>query len=417
MRDGTLNRFEFAFHNREPRRGNRAFTAESARRERMTPVKDIRRIGILTGGGDCPGLNAVIRGVAKTAMRQYGIECVGIEDGFRGLIENQTRPLSFKDVSGILTRGGTILGSNNKANPGRYCVGREANGEPIWRDVTDRCLATVERNHLDAIIVIGGDGTMSCAAPLVRAGVNVIGVPKTIDNDLVGTEITFGFLTAVATATDALDRLHSTADSHHRVMVCEVMGRNAGWIGLHSGLASGSDVILIPEIPFDLEVISDYISTRMNSGPRFAIVVVSEGARAVNGEQVVARLDPTSPDPVRLGGIGQQVAAAIEQRTGAETRTTVLGHTQRGGTPIAADRILGTNFGYWAIETLMRGGVGRMIVRENNLFSDVDLLHCAGKQRLVPPDHPLIAAARAIGTCFGDYAETRTRFPSAAVVV
>ena len=383
----------------------------------MTPVKDIRRIGILTGGGDCPGLNAVIRAVAKTAMRQYSIECIGIEDGFQGLIENRTRPLSFKDVSGILTRGGTILGCNNKANPSRYCVGRDAAGEPIWGDVTDRCLNTITRNHIDALIVIGGDGTMSCAAPLVRAGVNVIGVPKTIDNDLVGTEITFGFLTAVATATDALDRLHSTADSHHRVMVCEVMGRNAGWIALHAGLASGSDVILLPEIPFEIEVISDYIAARMNGGPRFAIVVVAEGAKRAGGYQVIARMDLMSHDPVRLGGIGQQVAADIEKRTGAETRTTVLGHTQRGGTPIAADRVLGTNFGYWAIETLMSGGVGRMVVRENNIFGDVDLPYSAGKQRLVPIDHPLIAAARAIGTCFGDHVDVRPRSTTSAVVV
>jgi 6-phosphofructokinase 1 len=251
----------------------------------------------------------------------------------------------------------------------------------------------------------------------VRRGVNVIGVPKTIDNDLVGTEITFGFLTAVATATDALDRLHSTADSHHRVMVCEVMGRNAGWIALHAGIASGSDVILIPEIPFDLDVVSDFINARMTGGPGFAIVVVSEGAKPLGGGQMVARLDPTSPDPIRLGGIGQFVAKEIERRTNAETRTTVLGHIQRGGTPIAADRILATHFGYHAIETLMRGGVGRMIVRENNAYRDVDLLFSAGKQRLVPPDHPLITAARAIGTCFGDQMTSPLPAMSAAVVV
>jgi 6-phosphofructokinase len=258
---------------------------------------------------------------------------------------------------------------------------------------------------------------MACAAPLVRAGINVIGVPKTIDNDLVGTEITFGFLTAVATATDALDRLHSTADSHHRVMVCEVMGRNAGWIALHSGIASGSDVILIPEIPFEPDVVCDYIAARMRSGPNFAIVVVAEGAMPLGGKQVVARLDPTSPDPIRLGGIGHVVAKMVEARTGAETRTTVLGHTQRGGTPIAADRILGTHFGYVAIETLMKGGVGRMVVRENNQFKDVDLLHSAGKQRLVPTDHSLIVAARAIGTSFGDYADRTAPVAKSAVIV
>ncbi|MEI7877256.1 MAG: hypothetical protein RLY72_1686 [Planctomycetota bacterium] len=360
-----------------------------------------RRLGILTGGGDCPGLNAVLRAVAKTAILQYGIEVIGIEDGFQGLIEHRVRPLGLKDVSGILTRGGTILGSNNKCNPTRYCTGRKPDGTPIWEDVTEKCLTTIARERLDALIVIGGDGTMACAAPIAAAGINVIGVPKTIDNDLVGTEITFGFLTAVATATDALDRLHSTADSHHRVMVCEVMGRNAGWIALTSGVASGSDVILLPEIHFNLRQIADDIDRRMR-GPGFAIVVVAEGARPKFGEQVVGRYDPTSHDPIRFGGIGNLVATEIADLTGIETRTTVLGHTQRGGAPIAADRILATNFGFHAMAVLASGKRNRMVVRENNIFSDIDLFETVGKQRLVPIDHPLISAARAIGTSFGD---------------
>ncbi len=361
----------------------------------------IRRLGILTGGGDCPGLNAVIRAVAKTAILQYGIEVIGIEDGFQGLIEHRVRPLSTKDVSGILTRGGTILGSNNKANPSHYCTGRTPSGEPIWEDVSEKCMTTVRRERLDAIIVIGGDGTMACAAPIAAAGVNVIGVPKTIDNDLVGTEITFGFLTAVSTATDALDRLQSTADSHHRVMVCEVMGRHGGWIALTSGVASGSDVILIPEIPFDMRKIVADIERRMR-GPGFAIVVVAEGARPLGGSQVIGRYDDTSPDPIRLGGIGNMVATQIAELTGIETRTTVLGHTQRGGAPIASDRILATNFGFHAMAVLASGKRNRMVVRENNIFSDIDLFETVGKQRLVPLDHPLITAARAIGTSFGD---------------
>ena len=360
-----------------------------------------RRLGILTGGGDCPGLNAVLRAVAKTAILQYGIEVIGIEDGFQGLIEHRVRPLGLKDVSGILTRGGTILGSNNKCNPTRYCTGRKPDGTPIWEDVTEKCLTTIARERLDGLIVIGGDGTMACAAPIAAAGINVIGVPKTIDNDLVGTEITFGFLTAVATATDALDRLHSTADGHHRVMVCEVMGRNAGWIALTSGVASGSDVILLPEVPFDLRQIADDIDRRMR-GPGFAIVVVAEGARPKFGEQVVGRYDPTSHDPIRFGGIGNLVATEIADLTGIETRTTVLGHTQRGGAPIAADRILATNFGFHAMAVLASGKRNRMVVRENNIFSDIDLFETVGKQRLVPIDHPLISAARAIGTSFGD---------------
>ena len=361
----------------------------------------IRRLGILTGGGDCPGLNAVIRAVAKTAILQYGIEVIGIEDGFQGLIEHRVRPLSTKDVSGILTRGGTILGSNNKANPSHYCTGRTPSGEPIWEDVSEKCMTTVRRERLDAIIVIGGDGTMACAAPIAAAGVNVIGVPKTIDNDLVGTEITFGFLTAVSTATDALDRLQSTADSHHRVMVCEVMGRHGGWIALTSGVASGSDVILIPEIPFDMRKIVADIERRMR-GPGFAIVVVAEGARPIGGSQVIGRYDDTSPDPIRLGGIGNMVATQIAELTGIETRTTVLGHTQRGGAPIASDRILATNYGFHAMAVLASGKRNRMVVRENNIFSDIDLFETVGKQRLVPLDHPLITAARAIGTSFGD---------------
>ncbi|MFO0894039.1 MAG: ATP-dependent 6-phosphofructokinase [Phycisphaerales bacterium] len=374
----------------------------------MTPASAIKRIGVLTGGGDCPGLNAVIRAVTKTAILKYGIEVVGIEDGFLGLVENRVRRLTTRDVAGILTRGGTILGSNNRCNPERHHVGQDPEGRPLFADVTDRCMQTVAKHHLDAVIVIGGDGTMSAASTLLKRGLNVIGVPKTIDNDLVGTEITFGFLTAVATATDALDRLHSTADSHHRVMVCEVMGRNAGWIALTSGVASGSDVILMPEIPFHLDAIADYINGRMVKGPGFAIVVVAEGARPASGEQVVARHDPTSPDPIRLGGIGRVVAEGISARCRVESRTTVLGHIQRGGPPIAADRILATHFGYHAIQTLMTGRCGRMVVRDRNVFGDVDLMTAANKQRLVPADHPLVAAARAIGTSFGD------RLPAAA---
>jgi ATP-dependent phosphofructokinase / diphosphate-dependent phosphofructokinase len=376
----------------------------------------LKRLGILTGGGDCPGLNAVIRAVAKTAILQYGIEVVGIEDGFQGLIEHRVRQLHQKDVNGILTRGGTVLGSNNKANPTRYCVGRTETGEPIWKDVTDQCLTTIRRERLDALIVIGGDGTMACAAPIAEAGINVIGVPKTIDNDLVGTEITFGFLTAVATATDALDRLNSTADSHHRAMVCEVMGRNAGWIALTAGVASGSDVILLPEVPFDLRKIADDIDRRMRD-TGFAIVVVAEGARPLSGKQVISRYDPTSHDPVRLGGIGNLVATEISDLTGVETRTTVLGHIQRGGAPIASDRILATNFGFHAMAVLASGKRNRMVVRENNLFSDIDLFETVGKQRLVPIDHPLIAAARAIGTSFGDGAGSITPKPIPSALV
>jgi 6-phosphofructokinase 1 len=362
----------------------------------------IRRIGILTGGGDCPGLNAVIRSITKSAIYRFGIRVFGIEDGFLGLIEDRIGELTSLHVSGILTRGGTILGTSNKASPARYYTGRDADGGPKFIDATDRCLATVERYGFDALLVVGGDGTMSAARPLVDRGLNCIGVPKTIDNDIVGTDLTFGFTTAYTTATMSLDRLHSTAASHHRVMVCEVMGRNAGWLALHAGIASGSDVILLPEIKYDMDSICNFVQSRMHRGRGFSIVACSEGACPKGGDKIVARHDPTSPDPVKLGGIGERVAAEIEQRTGIETRTTVLGHVQRGGPPVAADRVLATQFGFHALELLMQGAENRLVVMRNGAITDCDLTEAADRQRLVPPDHPLIEVARAVRTCFGD---------------
>jgi len=363
--------------------------------------RPIKRIGILTGGGDCPGLNAVIRAVTKTALYRYGVAVYGIEDGFQGLVENRVRPLSSMHVSGILARGGTILGTNNRCNPSHCYMGDDENGEPIFIDATQRCLDTIAEHELDAIIVIGGDGTMSCSSVLVEAGINCIGVPKTIDNDISGTDLTFGFTTAYTTATLSLDRLHSTADSHHRVIVCEVMGRNAGWIALYAGVASGSDVILIPEIPFEIGAICSFVSQRHDRGRGFSIICCAEGAKPRDGEAVVARHDPTSPDPIRYGGIGEQVAGAIDDRTGIETRTTVLGHVIRGGGPVAADRVLATLFGHHAIELLMGGARSRMVVQHDGRLNDVDLLHAANRQRLVNLDHPLIAAALGVKTSFG----------------
>jgi 6-phosphofructokinase 1 len=361
--------------------------------------KSIKRIGVLTGGGDCPGLNAVIRAVTKTALHEYNLEVLGIEDGFQGLIQNRMRPLNDEAVSGILTIGGTILGTNNRANPASYPV--TIDGKTEMRDVTDRCMEHIAHNRLDALIVIGGDGTMSCAASFVERGVNCIGVPKTIDNDLWGTDVTFGFATAVSIATDALDRIHTTAASHHRVMAVEVMGRNAGWIALHAGIASGSDVILLPEMDYDIEAICDFVEHRSRRGKRFSIVCVSEGAKPKGGELVVARRDETSPDPIRLGGISQVVSREIEDRTGTETRATVLGHVQRGGTPVAQDRVLATEFGHAAISLLMNGGQGRVIVMKGRTVTDIALTDVANRQRKVPLDHPLIVAAKHVGTCFG----------------
>ena len=364
----------------------------------------IERIGILTGGGDCPGINAVIRAVAKTAIYQHDIRVFGIEDGFQGLAESRIGELSSFHVSGVLTRGGTILGTNNRYNPARVYVGKDEAGEPIYESKIDDCVENLRRHELDALIVIGGDGTMSCAAAnfVRQRGINCVGVPKTIDNDLVGTDITFGFMTAVGTATEALDRLHSTAESHHRVMVCEIMGRNAGWLTLHAGVASGSDVILIPEIPFDIDVICDFVLGRTYRGRGFSIIACSEGARPRGGEQVVARVDETSPDPIRLGGIGEHLAEQIAEKTGLETRTTVLGHVQRGGAPIAVDRVLATELGHHALRLLLTGREGRLVVMRNGSLSDADMLAAMNQQRLVPADHPLITAARAVKTCFGD---------------
>ncbi len=360
----------------------------------------IKRIGVLTGGGDCPGLNAVIRAVTKSAMHRYKLEVIGVEDGFLGLIQNRMHPLAWGDVSNILTLGGTILGTSNQANPEHYAVQRGDKTE--YANVTDRVAEHVRANHLDALICIGGDGTMTGSANLIDNGINCIGVPKTIDNDLVGCEQTFGFDTAVTTAAECLDKIHSTAMSHHRVMVVEVMGRNAGWLALHAGVASGSDVILIPEIEYDLKKVCEILHYRSRSGKRFSIVCVSEGAKAKGGQQVVQRVIETSPDPIRLGGIANKLVADIESHTGLEARATILGHIQRGGTPTPFDRVLATSFGCHALDLLMSGESGKLVVWKNGALSDVDIASVAGKQRKVPLDDPLIAAARAVGTVFGD---------------
>jgi 6-phosphofructokinase 1 len=361
----------------------------------------IRRVGVLTGGGDCPGLNAVIRAVTKSALSE-GLEVVGIEDGFLGLVENRVRPLTAPDVAGILTAGGTILGSNNKTDPERLVVGTGPDGKPIHRDGMDACMMTLEHNAVDALIVIGGDGTMTIADKFVKRGVPCIGVPKTIDNDLVGTEITFGFLTATSIASEAIDRVRTTAASHHRIMVVEVMGRNAGWIALHSGVASGADVILLPEIPFTLESLERVVMGRAQRGSRYSIICCAEGAKPKGGAQIVAKVDPTSPDPIRLGGVGKFVAEQLEKATGIESRYVVLGHVQRGGTPVPADRVLSTQFGFHAAMLMHQRKWNRMVAMQQNALTDVALTEAAGKQRLVGMDDPVLAAARGVYTMFGD---------------
>ncbi len=361
----------------------------------------IRRIGILTGGGDCPGLNAVIRAVAKTAMGKYNATVIGIEDGFEGFVEGRMHELTNKEVSGILNLGGTILGTSNKGDPFHYPV-ENLDGEIEIVDESARVVRNYRRWALDAVITVGGDGTMHISQKLHEMGLNIIGVPKTIDNDLAATDLTFGFDSAMMVATEAIDRLHTTASSHHRVMVIEVMGRYAGWIALGAGLAGGADIILIPEIPFKWESIARKVRERSLHGKRFSIVCVAEGARPEGGEVVVKSMDIRRTDARQLGGIGEVVARRITEDTGLETRVTVLGHLQRGGSPTAFDRNLATKFGTAACDLAARGKFGRMVALHGTRITSVPIAEAIASQRLVPPDCPEIHAARAVGTSFGD---------------
>jgi phosphofructokinase-like protein len=358
-----------------------------------------KRVGILTGGGDCPGLNAVIRGVTKTAITRYGMEVIGFKDGFEGLIDNRFIILTYENVSGILTQGGTILGTSNKANPFQHHV--LENGKIIVKDVSDESMALYKDLSLDALIAVGGDGTMTIAGMLAKKGANIVGVPKTIDKDLVETDTTFGFDTARAIATEAIDRLHSTAQSHHRVMVVEVMGRNAGWLALESGIAGGGDVILIPEIPFEIDEIVRVVRQRSRFGKRFSIVVASEGAVQKGGEQVVRKVVSDSPEKIRLGGIAQHIANQIENETKIECRVAILGHLQRGGTPTPMDRILATQFAVKAMDLVAKGNFNQMVAVHGNQIVSVPIEKVMGRQKLVPRDSDLIEAGLSVGTSFG----------------
>ncbi len=361
-----------------------------------------RRIGVLTGGGDCPGLNAVIRAVVRTARSRYDIDVVGILDGFAGLVENQTRPLGPDDVSGLLTRGGTILGTSNRADPFQYVREGARDATPI--DRSRDAMLTLEQHGLEALVVIGGDGSQAIASRFLDLGVPIVGVPKTIDNDLAATDVTFGFDSAAAVATDAVDRLHSTADSHHRVMVLEVMGRYAGWIALRAGIAGGGDIVIIPEIPYSLDSVCHAVSRRQYRGKRFSILVVAEGARDASGQLVAHKTVKDANDPIRLGGIGRFLANQIEERTAVESRVTVLGHLQRGGTPTSYDRWLATRFGVAAVDTLAKGLKDRMVAVRGQDVVDVPLRDAVGSLRLVDPAGAQVEAARAVGTMFGDEA-------------
>ncbi len=362
-------------------------------------AKRIRSIAVMTGGGDCPGLNAVIRAVVKTAINKYGLEVWGVQDGYLGLIENRMERLGYNDVSNILTVGGTILGTSNVANPFRFAV--RMGQRMQYKDVSSDCVRVLAERRVDALVCIGGDGTMATAAQFAKKGLTIMGVPKTIDNDLYGTDVTFGFDTAVTTAAEAIDKVHTTASSHHRVMIVEVMGRYAGWIALYAGVAAGADIILIPEIPYELPKICGYVLERSRRGKRFSIIVAAEGARAKAGQMVVSKRIAGSPDPIRLGGIGPRLADEVAECTGLECRAVILGHIQRGGTPTPRDRILATNFGHTAVQLLMEGRRNRLVVLKNGQLSSIPLGQVAGRIRTVPRDHDLLRAARAVNTSFG----------------
>jgi len=349
------------------------------------------RIGVLTGGGDCPGLNAVIRAVTKSLLRQCGAEVIGIEDGFAGLMGERPRwrPLDWDSVSGILMQGGTVLGTSNKANPLRDAA------------TTARALAHLDTLGLDALVAIGGDGTMEIAHGLSLHGLRVVGVPKTIDNDIVGCERSFGFDTAVATVTEALERIQTTGQSHSRVMIVETMGRYAGWIALEAGLAGAADVILLPEIDYSIEAVAAVCRAR-EQRQRYTVICIGEGAKARGGELTVLRRQEDSHDPIRLGGVAQVLREQLQPLLASEVRATVLGHVQRGGAPTPFDRVLATQFGNQAAQLVMQGEFNRMVTLNGDRPGSVALAEVAHQSRPVPPDHPLLRTARQIGVSLGE---------------
>ena len=352
----------------------------------------MKRIGVLTGGGDCPGLNAVIRAAVKTSGG-HGFELIGIESGFEGLIDLKTFPLTNDMVRGILPKGGTVLRTSNRGNPFEY-PSKDRPGECI--DVSDQVVRNIRKLGLDALLVIGGDGTLKIAQGLYERGVPVVAVPKTIDNDIAATDLTFGFMTAVDVATEAVDRLHSTAESHNRIMILEVMGRNAGWIALYSGMSGGADIILLPEIPYRREDIGAAIEARRRRGSQFDIIVVAEGAKRQGGEEVYAERKSR-----RLGGVAYQVAEDIREHVDLEIRVTILGHVQRGGSPVPFDRLLATRFGKAAIDLIASRDFGKMVSLQSDQIVPVLIRDAVSRPKLVRPDSELVETAKALGISFG----------------
>jgi ATP-dependent phosphofructokinase / diphosphate-dependent phosphofructokinase len=360
----------------------------------------MKRIAILTGGGDAPGLNAVIRAVVKTANLQYDCQVLGVKDGFDGFIENDGIFLLDQNaVRGILPRGGTILGTANRGNPFARKVNRD--GVTVIEDISEKIITNIKALKLDALIVVGGDGTLHIAQELFQLGVPVVGVPKTIDNDISGTVFTFGFDTALNVATDALDRLHTTAEAHHRVMVLELMGRDAGFIALHAGIAGGADVILIPEIPFHYDAICRKINERIEKGTLFSILAVAEGSKPVGGEQIFS-IPADKVTVARLGGIGQEVAQYLATACEIETRVTVLGHLQRGGSPTPFDRWLATRMGAAAVRLAGRDGFGRMVALQGESIVDISLEEAMATPKRVDIHGDTVLTARGLGISFGD---------------
>ncbi len=379
----------------------------------------LKKVAILANGGDVSGFNAVIRAIIKTAENK-NIECYGFIDGFRGLLKNDIIKLgtsSTGNAVGILPKGGSIIGSSTNANVFNYPV--EENGETVYKDLSDICVENIKKDEIDCLFTLGGDGTQKSARDLSLKGINVIGVPKTIDNDVACTEITFGYNTAVSVATEAIDRLHSTGETHHRIMVLEVMGRYAGWIALESAIAGGADVALIPEIPYDIQSAARKVINRKNRGKSFSVVVVAEGAKPIGGEIHVKNMrnNGSGVDNTKLGGIGEQVAKQLEELTGLEARCTVLGYMQRGGTPTAYDRVLSTKYGTKAMELALEGKFNVLTVIKDGKLNSVPLEEVVGNNtkigavsgntpesnlRKVTMDDELVKTARAIGINLGD---------------
>lgn len=373
-------------------------------------MKEVQKIAIMTGGGDCSGLNPVIRAVVKTAIMKYGLEVIGVRHGYHGLYHGDFIKLELEDVEEIITRGGTILYSSNKDNLFQYPVKdengnfvRDENGKLTYEDVSDVAVEHLNGAGIDALFILGGDGTLTSGRDFARKGVNVVAIPKTIDNDLAFTDYTFGFDTAISVATEGLDRIRTTGMSHHRIMVVEIMGRGAGWMTLHAGIAGAVDIILIPEIPYDINKVAEKIKADKANGKEFSIVAVSEGAKSLDGKQVVAKIIEDSADSIRLGGVGAVVADQLEKIVGSEARATILGHIQRGGVPTAHDRVLSSRYGYAAVELCMKGEFGKMVTLQGDTMGAVSLEDVIGqKTKNVDPNGELVMMARAMGICFGD---------------